>query len=155
MAPNSEQIGSIFCGLLKLNAIKGHTFISQSLVKTINQKIAFLQCQYPWSNQAQWRDSWNGVQQQNRRNSSVASMGLRMCQCLCRKAKSKRCVLRCFLKVATEMSEWTDSGRLFQRNGAQEWKALSPVSVLTLGTGRPIPSFDVSEQAVLHAGFVS
>ena len=29
------------------------------------------------------------------------------------KAKSKRCVVKCFLKVATEMAERTDSGRLF------------------------------------------
>ena len=31
------------------------------------------------------------------------------------KAKSKRCVFRYFLKVATELAERTDSGRLFQR----------------------------------------
>ena len=36
------------------------------------------------------------------------------------KAKSKRCVFRSFLKVVTEMAEWTDSGKLFQREGAQE-----------------------------------
>ena len=35
-------------------------------------------------------------------------------------AKSKRCVFRYFLKVATELAEWTDSGGLFQRDGAQE-----------------------------------
>ena len=51
-----------------------------------------------------------------------------------RRAKSKSCVFRCFLKVATEMAEQTDSGRLFQRDGAQEWKALAPVLVFTLGT---------------------
>ena len=50
------------------------------------------------------------------------------------KAKLKRCVLRCFLKVATEMSEQTDSGRLFQRDGEQECKALAPELVLTLET---------------------
>ena len=33
-----------------------------------------------------------------------------------KKAKSKRCVFRYFLKVATEMTEWTDSGRLFERD---------------------------------------
>ena len=37
-----------------------------------------------------------------------------------RKAKSKRCVFRYFLKVATELAERTDSGKLFQRDGAQE-----------------------------------
>ena len=31
------------------------------------------------------------------------------------KAESKRCIFRCFLKVAAEMAGWTDSGRLFQR----------------------------------------
>ena len=50
------------------------------------------------------------------------------------KAISKRCVFRCFLKVTTEMAEWTDSRRLLQRDGAQEWKALAPVLVLTTGT---------------------
>ena len=39
------------------------------------------------------------------------------------RAKSKRCVLRCFFKVATEMVEGTDSGKLFQRHGEQESKA--------------------------------
>ena len=48
--------------------------------------------------------------------------------------KSKRCVFRCFLKVATEMTEQTDSSRLFQRDGAQELKALAPLLVLTIGT---------------------
>ena len=54
------------------------------------------------------------------------------------KAESKRCVFRYFLKVGTEMAERTDSGRLFQRDGAQEWKALAPVLVLTLGTDKTI-----------------
>ena len=49
------------------------------------------------------------------------------------KAKSKRCVLRYFLKVATEMAEWTESRRLFQRDRAQEWKALAPILVLIVG----------------------
>ena len=31
------------------------------------------------------------------------------------------------MKVSTEMAERTDSGRLFQRDGAQEWKALTCV----------------------------
>ena len=36
------------------------------------------------------------------------------------KAKSKRCVFRCFLKVATEMAERTDSERLLKkRQGAR------------------------------------
>ena len=36
------------------------------------------------------------------------------------KAKSKRYILRHFLKIRIEVAEWTDSGRLFQREGAQE-----------------------------------
>ena len=35
------------------------------------------------------------------------------------KAKSKRCVFRRFLKVATEVADWTDSGWLFQRDGGK------------------------------------
>ena len=58
------------------------------------------------------------------------------------KVKSKRCVFRYFLKVATEMAERTDSGRLFQRDEAQEWKALAPVLVLTLGTDKLSSLFD-------------
>ena len=44
------------------------------------------------------------------------------------------------------MAEWTDSRRLFQRDGAQECKALAPVLVLTLGTDRLLSLFDFSEQ---------
>ena len=46
--------------------------------------------------------------------------------------------LRCFLKVATEMAEWTDSGRLLQRDAAQEW--------IALGTNGLILLFDLSER---------
>ena len=48
--------------------------------------------------------------------------------------------------VATEMAEWTDSGRLFQSDGAQERNALTPSLVLALGTDRLLSLFDVSEQ---------
>ena len=65
-------------------------------------------------------------------------------------AKSKRYVLRCLLKVATEVAERTDSGRLFQREGAHELKALAPVLVLILGTNRVIPLFDLSEHDKHH-----
>ena len=41
------------------------------------------------------------------------------------------------------MAERTDSGRLFQREGAQELKALAPVLVLILGTDKVIPLFDL------------
>ena len=44
------------------------------------------------------------------------------------------------------MAERTDSGRLFQRVGAHELKALAPVLVLILGMDRLIPLFDLSER---------
>ena len=44
------------------------------------------------------------------------------------------------------MGEWTDSGRLFQREGAQEWIALAPVLVLTLGTDKLLSLFDLYER---------
>ena len=44
------------------------------------------------------------------------------------------------------MTERTDSGRLFQREGTHELKALAPVLVLILGMGRVIPLFDLSER---------
>ena len=44
------------------------------------------------------------------------------------------------------MAERADSGRLFQRDGAQELKALAPLLVLILGTDRVIPLFDLSER---------
>ena len=50
------------------------------------------------------------------------------------KARSKRYVLRQFLKVETEMDERTDSGKLFQREGSLELNDLFPTWVLTLGT---------------------
>ena len=67
------------------------------------------------------------------------------------KAKSKRCVFRYFLEVATEMAERTDSGRLFQRDGAQESKALAPALVLTLGTDKLLSFFYLSEQEGIDA----
>ena len=48
--------------------------------------------------------------------------------------------------MPTEVAERTNSGRLFQREGAQELKALVPVLVLILGTDRVIPLFDLSER---------
>ena len=53
--------------------------------------------------------------------------------------------MRCFLKVATEMAEWTDSGRLFQREVAQKGKALVSLLVMTLGTDSLTPLLDHSE----------
>ena len=41
------------------------------------------------------------------------------------KAKSKRCVFRYFLKVATELTERTDSGRLFQKRQGTRVKSSS------------------------------
>ena len=44
------------------------------------------------------------------------------------------------------MAGWAYRGRLFQREAAQDTKALVPVFVLTLGNDRLIPFFDLSEQ---------
>ena len=62
------------------------------------------------------------------------------------KVRSKRQVWRHFLKVATEVDERTDSGKLFQREGAREPDDLFPALVLTLGTDKVIPLFDLSER---------
>ena len=61
-------------------------------------------------------------------------------------ARTKRYVLRHFLKVATEVDERSDSVKLFQRGGAQELTDLCPPLVLTLGTDKVIPLFDLSER---------
>ena len=62
------------------------------------------------------------------------------------KARSKRYVLRHFLKVKIKVAERTDSGKLFRREGAQELKDLFPALVLTLGTDKVMPLFDLSER---------
>ena len=48
--------------------------------------------------------------------------------------------------LAIEVAERTDSGRLFQREGARELKALAPVLVLIPGMDRVIPLFHLSER---------
>ena len=58
---------------------------------------------------------------------------------------SQKDVLRHFLKVETELDERTDSGKLFQSEGAQELNDLFPALVLTPGTDKVIPLFDLSE----------
>ena len=55
-------------------------------------------------------------------------------------------VLRHFLKVATEVDERTDSGKLFQREGTQELNDIFPALVFTLGTDKLIPLCDLSER---------
>ena len=67
------------------------------------------------------------------------------------KEESKRCFFRYFLKVRTEIAEWTDSGRLFKRDGAQELKALAPVLVLTLGTDKLLSLFNLIEREGIDA----
>ena len=47
--------------------------------------------------------------------------------------------------MATEVDERTDSGKLFQREGAQKLNKLFPELVLPLGTDKMIPLFDLSE----------
>ena len=44
------------------------------------------------------------------------------------------------------MAERTDSGKLFQREGAQELKALELLLVLILGTDKVISLFHLSER---------
>ena len=56
------------------------------------------------------------------------------------KAKSKRCIFRCFWKVGFEGTKQTDTGRLFHGEG------LVPALVLMLGTDRAIPLYDLSER---------
>ena len=43
------------------------------------------------------------------------------------------------------MDEQTDSGKLLQREGSQKLNDLFPALVLTLGTDKVIPLFDLSE----------
>ena len=62
------------------------------------------------------------------------------------KARSKRYVLRHFLKVETEVDEQTDSGKLLQRQGAQELNNLFSALVVTLGIDKVIPLGDLSER---------
>ena len=50
------------------------------------------------------------------------------------------------------MDERTESGRLFQRDIAQEWKTLAPVLVLTLGTDKLLSLFDISELEGIECG---
>ena len=45
----------------------------------------------------------------------------------------------------------TDSGRLFQRDGAQVWKTVAPVLDLTLGTDKLSSLFDFSEREGIDA----
>ena len=63
-----------------------------------------------------------------------------------RKTTSKRYILRHFLKVETEVDERTDSGKLFQRKGAQELNDRFSALVSTLGTDKVIRLFDLSER---------
>ena len=62
------------------------------------------------------------------------------------KAKSKRYVFRRLFKNAVEGADRTKRRSLFHRVGPQQRKALSPVLVLTLGTEKLIPLFDLSER---------
>ena len=56
------------------------------------------------------------------------------------KTKSERSVLNSFLKIKVEVVEGTDSGMLFQRQGAQD----SPFTLSALGTNRVISLFDLN-----------
>ena len=52
------------------------------------------------------------------------------------------------MKVAAEVAERTDSGRLFQRERAQDPKVLLPVLDLILGINRVMPLYDLNECGV-------
>ena len=62
------------------------------------------------------------------------------------KANSKRCVFRCFLKVATEIAVWTDSRRLFQRDGHKNEKLLHLCWSLPKRPTNYYRFFDLSER---------
>ena len=55
-------------------------------------------------------------------------------------------VLGIFLRVAFEVDERTDNGKVFQREGTKELNDLFPALVLPLGTDKVIPLFDLSER---------
>ena len=64
-----------------------------------SQSIKFLERQYPWQSQAQWRDSWISVQQQNWWNTCMASMGYRVGWCLWGKDQVKEMCREMFLEA--------------------------------------------------------
>ena len=111
--------------------------------QSINQSNFYSGC--PRRSQAQWCNSRIRVQQQNRWCSSVTSMGHQACWWLWGMANQKSCVLRCFLKVATEMAERDIQQQVVPKR--QEWKGLAPLLVLTLGKDRVIHLFDLSDVA--------
>ena len=101
----------------------------------------------PSGGQAQWRTKQISVQ---KRKSRIRSKNVNRqpgVQAVMEgKAKSKRCVFRRLLKDAVEGADWTKRRSLFHKLGPQERKALAPVLVLTLGTEKLIPLFDLSER---------
>ena len=118
--------------------------------KSINQSINqsnFYSANIPGvarlSGATQWRNSQISVQIQSHFGFSETLTGCYARRCL---PGEGQVVLRRLLQVATELAELTDSERLFQRERAQELKALAPVMVLTLGMDRVIPLFDLSER---------
>ena len=114
--------------------------INQSKNYSANQSIAPI-------SPAQWRNSQISVQKQSWWSYSVASTGRWAHQSQRGgggRTKPKRWVLRRLLKVATEVAERTDSGRLLRREGTQVLNALTSALVLILGTDRVIPLFDFS-----------
>ena len=66
------------------------------------------------------------------------------------KAKSKRYVVRRLLRVTVGGADRTKRGSLFSRVRLHERKALAPVLLLTLGTERLMPLFDLSERCKIN-----
>ena len=99
-----------------------------------------------------WHDSQVSVQRQNPKRHQWA---IGHADVYRRRAKSKRCVFRHFLKVAIEGTEWTNSGRLFHRKRPQKWNTLESALVLTLGTDRVVLSCYFNEQDGSHVASIA
>ena len=136
--------------LVNLLQIKSGPWPSKDLVNQLINQSNFYSANIPGEARLSGANSWISTQQQNRWSSFAKSTGHRVWQRLWGKA-IKEMYLEMFFEGTTEMAEWTDSGRLFQRDDTQEWKALAPELVLTLGTDRLTPLFDLSEQGTSDA----
>ena len=132
--------------------------------QSLNQS-NFYSAQYPWQSQAQWRDGWIGVQQQNRWNSSLASTGRWACRCLSGKGQVKGMCLEMFLE-GSNWNCWMDRQQeaILKRRGTRLKSSCVCVG-LDPRDQQTIPLLDVSErdgsdeawsedkQTVFHAGF--
>ena len=130
---NKASCGTQVRRLIRSNQIKNQ--ICTSIVTIYPRRPGSVAHQTNQSPNAKIQDS---VQKLQQTTGCASSSG--------RKAKSERCVFRRLLKDAVEGADRTKAGRLFHRVGPQERKALAPVLVLPLGTGKLIPLFELSER---------